>query len=74
VRNSKLNKYFKDEIIWINNSSKDEIKESLEHVLNMSEEERNSFGIKAKEKVLELFSLDHFNHKVTNFLSTFLKD
>ena len=74
VRNSKLNKYFKDEIIWINNSSKEEIKESLEHVLNMSEEERNSLGIKAKEKVLELYSLDQFNHKVTNFISTFLKD
>lgn len=72
VRNSKLGKYFKDEIIWINNATKEDICASFEQVLNMNEGERISFGQKAKEKVLELYSLDQFNTKVSNFIATFL--
>ena len=47
-------------------------KKALEDILNMKEEERAYWGNRAKEKVLELFSMDQVGNKISYFLSTFL--
>ena len=72
VRNSKLNPYFKDEIYWVEDSTPECFKKALEDILNMNEEERAYWGNRAKEKVLELFSMDQVGNKISYFLSTFL--
>ena len=71
VRNTKLQNYFKDEIVWVNNSTAEEIKDALEYVINMDETNRKEIASKAKEKVLSLFSMGHVSIKMTKFLANF---
>lgn len=73
VRNSKLKPYFEDEILWINEANEDNICEAMNNVLSMNEDERKAFGLKAKEKVLSLFSMDQINQKLVSFLTIFSK-
>ena len=73
VRNSKLKPYFDEEILWINNSTADDICWAMGTVLGMSEEDRKKIGQNAKEKVQSLFSLDQVNQKLVQFLTLFLK-
>ena len=71
VRNSKLKPYFEEEILWINEANEDTICEAMNNVLSMNEDERKAFGLKAKEKVLSLFSMDQINQKLVSFLTLF---
>lgn len=71
-KNTNLEKYFKDEIVWCD-SSEEGIKEAIEKVLKMSANKRAELGTKAKEKVKELYSLTSINGKIINFLSQFIK-
>ena len=73
VRNSKLKPYFDEEILWINNSTADDICWAMGTVLGMEEEERKEIGNKAKEKVQSLFSLDQINQKLMQFFTIFSK-
>ena len=71
VRNSKLQPHFENEVYWINSSTPDEIMKALKDVIEMDEEERKAIGLKAKEKVHELYSLDQINQIITQFLANF---
>ena len=73
VRNSKLKPYFDEDILWINNSTADDLCWAMGEVLGMSEHERKEVGKKAKEKVLSLFSMDQINEKLVQFLTIFAK-
>ena len=73
VRNSKLKPFFDEEILWINNSTANDISWALGIVLGMNKEERDEIGRKAKEKVQSLFSLDQVNQKLVQFLTIFAK-
>lgn len=73
VRNSKLRPYFENEIYWLNDATEDSICAAMANVLNMNEADRKAFGLKAKEKVLSLFSMDQVNQKLVQFLTIFAK-
>ena len=45
----------------------------MNQVLSMNEDERKALGLKAKEKVLSLFSMDQINQKLVSFLTIFFK-
>ncbi len=71
VRNTKLQQYFMDEIIWAKSSEVKDLKEAIEKALKMSEEERKTLSKKAKEKALNLYSLNKVNLKISKFLTLF---
>lgn len=73
VKNSKLQKYFSNDAIWIKNNDPLEIKNALEKVLEMDEKDRIDLGKKAKEKVLNLYSLTSINKELDLFISNFKK-
>ena len=73
VRNSILMEKFPKEIIWANSSNVEDLKESLEKVLSMTEVERENMGEESKNRVLELYSLKNVGDKLTRFLEQFLK-
>ena len=73
VRNSKLKTYFEDEIYWINDASDDALSTAMSNVLSMDESKRKEIGLRAKEKVLSLFSMDQINQKLVHFLTIFAK-
>ena len=73
VRNSILMEKFPKEIIWANSSKVEDLKESLEKVLSMTEVERENMGEESKNRVLELYSLKNVGDKLTRFLEQFLK-
>lgn len=71
VKNTKLQRIFKDEIIWIPSAEKDDITKALKDILDMSEKERKNLGEKALTKVNKCYSLDVIGEKITQFLATF---
>ncbi len=72
IKNTKLREIFADEIIWVEDNEVSSLTEAMQNVLNMSPEEKNELGNRAKEKVQELYSLDSVNEKIMGFLPTFL--
>ena len=72
VRNTILKSYFENEIVWVEESNPEQLSNAMNEVLNASIEERMEFGRKSKEKVLELFSMDSINKKLSLFLETIL--
>lgn len=73
VKNTKLEKYFKDEIIWAKSSDPDDLSDALKEALKLSKEERTELGKRAREKVCELYSLTSVNKKLDEFLSQFVE-
>jgi glycosyltransferase involved in cell wall biosynthesis len=71
VRNSKLQCNFADCALWSKSHEVNDIKSQLEKALSLSEEERKSLGNKARERVLNLYSLSAVNKKLVNFISYF---
>lgn len=74
VRNSKLKKYFSDNLIWCKSGDTAELYEAIKKVLSLTEEERKEFGLLAKEKVQELYSQTNIAKSVNSFLEQFKKD
>ncbi len=74
VKNSKLKKYFSDNLIWCKSGDTAELYEAMKKVLSLSEEERKEFGRLAKEKVQELYSQTNIAKSVNSFLEQFKKD
>ena len=73
VKNSILQPKFNDVALWIKSNSVDDIYDALQSVLNMSDEQRNTLAIKAKEKTMNFYSLSSVNPKLTDFLKQFIK-
>lgn len=73
VKNSILMEKFKDEIIWVESSHKNDLLKGLEKVLSMTEVERENLGEEAKNRVKKLYSLDTVGEKVSLFLTQFAK-
>lgn len=73
VRNTILMNKFKDELIWIPSASKKDILEGINKVLAMTEVERENFGEEAKNRVLELYSVNSIAKNMQSFLLNFLK-
>lgn len=71
-KNTILEKEFKDDIVWCE-STQEGIKEAIEKVIKMSAKKREEMGTRAKEKVMELYSLTSVNEKINNFLIQFIK-
>ena len=73
VKNTILMKKFPKEIIWSPSSSSDDLLDSMNKVLELTEIQREDMGEEAKNRVLELYSLDNLSDKFTSFLKNFLK-
>lgn len=74
VKNSKLIKYFPQEIVWCKSSNIDDLYEAMEKVITNDDELNKEIATKAKEIVLDNFSLEAVNKKVNDFLEKVFKD
>ena len=73
VRNTILKNKFPKELIWIPSSSSEDIKKGINKVLEMTEVERENLGEVAKNRVVELYSIESLGKNIQNFLLNFLK-
>ena len=73
VKNSKLQKKFSDDIIWAKSSSEEDLTFTLNHLLELTKEERDTLGEKAKEKVLSMYSISEVGKTLSEFLSNIIK-
>ena len=73
VRNTRLQKYFEDDAIWINAGEKEDLVAGINKGLNMKDEEKEAMIKKANADVDKLYSMAAVNHKVILFLKQFLK-
>ncbi len=73
VRNSKLQKNFSDDAIWINSSEKEDIIAGFVQALDMNKDSKEAIIKKANADVNKLYSMSVINHKVILFLKQFLK-
>ncbi len=74
VKNSKLIKYFPQEIVWCKSSNIDDLYEAMEKVITNDDDLNKEIATKAKEIVLDNFSLEAVNKKVNDFLDKVFKD
>ena len=72
VKNSKLQRDFGQDAIWAKSSNVDDLAGAIERLFELTEEERNELGKKARTKVLAKYSLDNVGEKLTKFLEGFL--
>lgn len=72
VRNSKLQRYFKDDCIWIDSSEEEDLLNGINTALNMKEE-RMEMIKKARIDADKLYSMSTINHQVILFLKQFLR-
>ena len=73
VRNTRLQKYFEEDAIWINAGEKEDLIAGINKALSMSDKEKETMIKKANTDVNKLFSMSAVNHKVILFLKQFLK-
>ena len=73
VKNSKLQKYFEEDCIWINSSDLDDLLEGINKALSLSKEERTKMIKNAVNDVNKYFSMSVVNKKLILFLKQFLK-
>ena len=72
VKNSKIMKYFEEDIIWVDSAYKNDLLSGLRYALSLSYEQRKAIATKAKDKVLELYSKKNVCLKIDEFLKQFL--
>lgn len=73
VRNTKLEPYFKEDVIWINSNEKEDIINGINKALSLNEEDRKALIKKGNVSVNKLYSMQAVNRKVILFLKQFLK-
>ena len=73
VKNSKLKKYFDEDIIWMDSNETEDLVEGMNRALKIKGEEREQLIKKASTNVNKLYSMSAVNHKVILFLKQFLK-
>ena len=72
VKNSKLQNYFSDDVIWINSSDVNDLVEGLRKALEMKGE-RDTYIKKALGDANKMYSMSAINRKTILFLKQFLK-
>ena len=73
VRNTKLKKYFEDDVIWVNSNEKEDLIDGMNKALKLNKEERDTIIKKGSIDVNKLYSMTAVNRKVILFLKQFLK-
>ena len=73
VKNSILMEKFPDEVIWVESANESDIVHGMKQLLNMKYEDRDALGLKAKNRVLELYSLESVAKNIQPFLDQFVK-
>ena len=73
VKNSKLKKYFPENVIWSKSSEAAYLYEAIEKVLALTDEERRAMAASAKEKVIELYSQKKIAKDINKFLKELVK-
>ena len=73
VKNSKLQKYFDDDCIWVNSSDTEDLVAGINKALALSEEERAKMIKKATNDMNKAYSMAVVNKKLILFLKQFLK-
>lgn len=68
VKNSKLIKYFPQEILWTKSAKVDDLYEAIEKVITNEESLNKELAKKAKQIALDNFSKESVNKKISNFL------
>lgn len=73
VRNTRLQKYFEDDAIWVNSNDKESIANAISQALNMNNDKKEEMIKKANADVSKLYSMSAINRKTIIFLKQFLK-
>ena len=73
VKNSILMDKFPTEVIWVEESNKEQLMNAMKKVLDMTEVEQENLGEQSKNRVLELYSLKSVGKRATSFLEQFIK-
>ena len=73
VKNSKLQKYFSDDAIWLDSGEVEDLLEGMKKGLEMNKQEKEAIIKKANMDVNKMYSMPVINHKVILFLKQFLK-
>ena len=73
VKNNRLNKYFENDVIWLNSNNPEELAKGINKGLKMSQEEKNNMIKKANIDVNKLYAMNVINRKIILFLRQFLK-
>ena len=72
VKNSALKEKFPQELIWLDGANESDLVHGMKEVLKMSEVEREELGRKAKNRVLQLYSLEALSNNIQSFLEQFV--
>ena len=73
VKNTELEKLFKDSAIWAKSGDASDLKSAIEAALKMSEEERKNIANKAKNIAISHYSTEKISELVTDFSLGFIK-
>ena len=73
VRNTELEKVFKDCAIWAKSGSPKDLEASIKVAISMSEKERLELANKAKNAAISNYSIEKIGELVTDFSSKFVK-
>ena len=73
VKNSALKEKFPQELIWLDGANESDLVHGMKEVLKMSEVEREELGRKAKNRVLQLYSLEALSNNIQSFLEQFVR-
>ena len=73
VRNTELEKTFKDCAIWAKSGNPEDLKKAIEEAISMNEKERKKIANIAKNTAISSYSLEKISELVTDFLSDFVQ-
>ena len=73
VKNSRLQKFFNADAIWIKNNSDEDFVEAFQKLNSFSDDERDQMVLRAKKQVQKYFSVDTINTKLDGFLYLFTR-
>lgn len=73
VKNTRLQKYFNADAIWIKNNTDEDFVEAFQKLNTFTDQDKNSMVNRAKEQVQKYFSIDAINAKLDGFLYLFTR-
>ncbi len=73
VKNTKLMKQYKDNLIWIKSNSVSELKEAIKKILPLTDKEREDYASTGKRKVVKDYSYETTNKALDKFIKQYSK-